>query len=198
MAKPELGYLDAERIKRGFERLSERLGEEGVRASVYIVGSAAMLFAHGLARTTEDVDLMYTGEVHHTRLLALAAEVAHDLGLPENWLNDDFRFVDPQPAQPQKDKRAATLFESPSLVVTGASLEHLLGMKVHSARDKDLDDIQFLVRKLQLHSMQEIEAVHERVYPGFGIPWRNRNRVEQCLERVWKRSDSDTEALDRQ
>ena len=167
-----------------------------MRASVYIVGSAVMLFAHELPRTTEDVDLMYTGEVHHTRLLALAAEVAHDLGLPENWLNDDFRFVDPQPVQPHKDKRAATLFESPSLVVTGASLEHLLGMKVHSARDKDLDDIQFLMRKLQIHSMQEIGAVHERVYPGIGIPWRNRQRVEQCLERVRKKRDSGLEGLD--
>ena len=98
--------------------------------------------------------------------------------------------------QPHRDKRATTLFDSPSLVVTGASLEHLLGMKVRSARDKDLDDIQFLVRRLQIHSMREIEAVHERVYPGFGIPWRNRSRVEQCLERVWKKRDSRLTASD--
>lgn len=124
MANPALGFLDAERIEQGFQRLSERLQEEGLRASVYIVGSAVMLFAHGLPRTTEDVDVMYTGEKNHGKVLRLAGEVGRELGLPQNWLDDDFRFVDPQPVQPRRDQRAHTLFESPSLVVTGASLEH--------------------------------------------------------------------------
>ena len=124
MANPALGFLDAERIEQGFRHLSERLQEEGLQASVYIVGSSVMLFAHGLPRTTEDVDVIYTGETNHGTVLRLAGEVGRELGLPQNWLDDDFRFVDPQPVQPSRDKLAPTLFESPSLVVTGASLEH--------------------------------------------------------------------------
>ena len=46
---------------------------------------------------------------------------------------------------PARDDRARTVFNTPGLVVTGASAEHMLAMKIDAARNSDEDDIGVLV-----------------------------------------------------
>ena len=79
MAKPDFGSLISERMKHGSERFSEQLNEEGIRASTYIDGSAALLLFLASPRTTEDADRSHTGEVHRACGLAFAAIVAREL-----------------------------------------------------------------------------------------------------------------------
>ena len=42
---------------------------------------------------------------------------------------------------PAKDHRARTVFNTPGLIVTGASAEHMMAMKIDAARNSDEDDI---------------------------------------------------------
>ena len=46
------------------------------------------------------------------------------------------------------DVRAKTVYDSPGIVVTGASAEYLLAMKVFAAREPDLQDIKHLAGML--------------------------------------------------
>lgn len=178
---PESGRpLDRKAIQRAFKGLEKHLAGRGVRAHVYIVGSAALVLAHRRSRTTMDVDALSID--HRVTVLAAARSVAREQGLQDDWLNDQVRWVPVLPPRP--DARAEVLFDSPHLVVTGASAPHILAMKVRAARPRDLEDIKSLVRELGITKMQEVREIHGAVYPHDGIPWRSELRVEACLRDV--------------
>lgn len=63
------------------------------------------------------------------------------------------------------DTHAPTVYDSPSLVVTGASAEHVLAMKLESGRAEDQEDIRTLVRHLKLTECAEAEAIHRSTFP---------------------------------
>ena len=73
------------------------------------------------------------------------------------------------------------LYDSPHLVVTGASAPHILAMKVRAARARDLEDIKLLMQQLGITTMQEVREIHRAVYPHDTISWRSEQRVEACL-----------------
>ena len=70
-------------------------------------------------------------------------------------------------AQSPEDRigRAQTLYESPHLVVTGASAEYLLAMKLEAGRDKDVEDIAYLLDHLKIEESDEALAIHEAALP---------------------------------
>ena len=175
---PESGRpLDRRAIQRAFEGLEKHLAQEGVRAHVYIVGSAVLVMAHRRSRTTMDVDALSID--HRGVVLDAVRKVAREQGLRDDWLNDQVRWVPILPPRP--DTRAEVLFDTPHLVVTGASAAHILAMKVRAARPRDLEDIKLLARELAITNMGEIREIHRAVYPHDGIPWRSEMRVEACL-----------------
>ena len=93
-----------------------------------------MIVGYGRTRTTRDVD----ARIEHAKdeVLAAAEEIAAEQGLDPNWLNENARLFMP----PAKDHRASTVFNTPGLIVTGASAEHMMAMKI-AARNSDEDDI---------------------------------------------------------
>lgn len=191
---PDMGRpLDREAPARAFKALEEQLASQGVRAHVYIVGSAALLMAHRRSQTTMDVDALSID--HREAVLASARVVAREQGLPDDWLNDDVRWVPILPPQP--DPRAEVLFDSPSLVVTGASARHILAMKVRAARTRDLDDIKLLMQQIGIATMKEVRDVHRAVYPHDEIPWRSEERIKACLRELGEEHEPDAQSADK-
>lgn len=177
------GSLDRKTILAAFEALSERLRRKGFRAHIYIVGGAAMALTHRRSQGTFDVDALIVEE--SGSVMAAAREVAGELGLPRTWLKDHVRTLPFMPPQP--DRRAGVVFESPSLVVTGASAAHMLAMKVHAARDKDLDDIATLIESLGLQTMPAVLEIHDAVFPHHKASARSLERVRNLVERQAQR-----------
>lgn len=175
------GSLDKDTIMRAFEALSERLQERAVKAHVYIVGGAAMILAHRRSQSTLDVDALLIDE--REAVLGAAREVARDHRLPVDWLNDEVRKIPVLPGSP--DKRAMTLFGSPHLVVTGASAQHMLAMKVRAGRNSDEADIKFLLRMLDVRTLRQLRAIHSAVFPHDGIPWRKEAAVADLIRQLW-------------
>lgn len=89
------------------------------------------------------------------------------------------------------DTRAPFVFESPNLVVTGASARHVPAMKVRTGRDSDGQDIELLIQILGISNMQHVEAIHRSVYPHDEIPERSAGLVQRCLDRVRHERASD-------
>ena len=175
---PEPGRpLERETLTFAFNGLEEQLASRGVRAHVYIVGSAVLLMAHRRSRITMDVDALSID--HRDVVLDCARVVAKEQGLRDDWLNDQVRWIPILPPRP--DPRAEVLHDSPHLVVTGASAQHILAMKVRAARTSDLEDIKLLMRELGITTVEEVREIHRAVYPHDGIPWRNQERIEGCL-----------------
>ncbi len=179
-SRPRGRPLDRATLQRAFSSLARHLAARGVRAHIYVAGSAPLVLAHRRSRTTLDVDALAIDP--RGPVLEAVREVAREQGLPDDWLNDQIRFVPILP--PRRDARAEVLFDSESLVVTGASPAHILAMKVRAARKRDLEDIKLLARELGITTMREVREIHRAVYPHDGIPWRQAGRVEQCLEEL--------------
>ena len=66
---------------------------------------------------------------------------------------------------PARDDRAGTVFNTPGLVVTGASAEHMLAMKIDAARNSDEDDIGVLVAQLGITSADQALEIYRTVLP---------------------------------
>jgi hypothetical protein len=79
--------LSAEDINRAFAALSAELAHRNDRAQIAIAGGAALVLLFNARQTTKDVDA-YILQPDPPRVREAAAQVARDLDLPEDWLND--------------------------------------------------------------------------------------------------------------
>lgn len=184
--------FDKDAIEQAFDALSDRLRERGVRATVYIVGGAAMILAHRRSETTLDVDALIMDP--RDTVLDAAREVARACGLADDWLNDRVRTVPHMPRRP--DKRAITLYDSPYLVVTGASAPYLLAMKVRAGRQSDETDIKNLLRQLSLRTMSEVREIHNALFPNNPLPPRQDANATVLLRRVLREDRKARAALE--
>ena len=129
-------------IRMLLDALAERLHEKHTFAKLHLVGGACLALAYERERTTEDIDVRV--DAGHEALETAIHEIAQEHDLPERWLNDQARGFIPE----GDDARSPTLYESQSLVVTGASGEYLLAMKLEASREKDEGDIRYLLEHL--------------------------------------------------
>ena len=177
---PDPQALDRQALQRALDGLSRHLAERDIRAHIYVVGGAAMVLAHGSARLTRDVDALAIDR--REEVLDAAHRVAEELGLARSWLNDAVRTA-PWPT-PRQEGRTAVVYDSPHLVVTGASAEQLLAMKIRAGREADREDIELLIRRLGISTLLHVQAIHDAVFPHDSIPERNMEIIIECLERV--------------
>ena len=157
MSKPALSKTELVEL---LEALSERLRRKRAIARLYVIGGACMALAYGRGRSTEDIDARI--DTGHGALTEAVHEIARERGLPRGWLNEQATSAIPR----GPDRRAQTLYESPHLVVTGASAEYLLAMKLEAGRDKDVEDISYLLDCLEIEESDKALAIHEAALPG--------------------------------
>ena len=123
--------------------LAARLEAQGVAATVYLVGGAAIAL-RGISsdRRTADVDALMLPE---EQVLAAARQVAAERGIRSTWLNSAVRpYVPPLPETLQPPP-------GPGLQIRTAPDDHLLAMKLIAARgQRDMRDIIPLTRRLGL------------------------------------------------
>ena len=165
------GSLDRDRLGRLLDALDARLRRANVRASLYLVGGAAMLLAYGRTRSTSDVDARI--DAAHEEVIAAVADIAAENGLEDDWLNQQAAACIPTEA----DRRAPTLYSTPNLVITGASAEHLLAMKLEAGRRTDVDDIRMLLDRLGIDEPEEAAGIHAHLFAASA----RRGRVERLL-----------------
>lgn len=142
-----------------FDTLSERLRRKRARANIYLVGGAVMALAFDRERITGDIDARI--DAGHGALVEAVQEIAAERGLATNWLNEQAVSA----IRETPDVRARTLYATEHLVVTGASAEHMLAMKLEAGRGRDASDIATLVRMLRLRTPEEGVAIHRRLLP---------------------------------
>ena len=169
------GSLDREALIGLLDDLAERLQRRNVRAQVYIVGGAAMSLAFDRHRTTHDVDARI--DAGHGALVEAVQEIARERGLPGTWLNEQATSTLPK----VPDTRARTVYDSPWLTITGASAEHILAMKLESARETDRGDVETLVRHLNIRSVAEGMQMHDDLFPESGRQSRSEQILREAL-----------------
>jgi hypothetical protein len=168
-----LENLTRDRIVQALNLLGELAEKEGVVLEVCIYGGTAMMLAYGARDRTKDVDAIIRPSDIARRL---GAEVAQKLSLHENWLNDEVRrFISDAGTFAPLEIEALEAGAKRHLKITRPSASYLLAMKCMSCRPPlpgykgDVDDIEFLMRKMDIRSVAQVEEHLERFYPYDGL-----------------------------
>ena len=170
------GPLHSENITGLLDDLDKALHEVGERAEFYLAGGARMLFGWRTDRHTKDLDgVMRSGQ---TVLMTTAMRMSERHGLEPTWLNPAVTYF--VPTKPDPDE--TTLYSGKALTVKGASIEHMLAMKIRSHRDIDLDDAEVLIGRLKLTSTREIQRIADDAYEGHSGD--NGTRIREGLKRI--------------
>lgn len=122
-----------------------------------------MMLAFDRKAITRDVDAIFHPA---DTVRPLITQVAKEMKLPEEWLNDDVR----QFLAPRSSMRDLPL-DLPGLKVTAPTASYLLAMKALAGRRAlpgyagDEDDLRFLIRKMKIQSIAEVQTHIDRYYP---------------------------------
>jgi hypothetical protein len=183
-----LEKLTRDRIIAALNLLGKFAQEEQVTLELCVYGGSAMMLAYGSRDVTKDVDaIVKPAEV----AVRLARKVADQLGLDESWLNNDVRmyvseFESLAPIKVEELEEAA----QGSLKITRPSAAYLLAMKCLACRPPfpgypgDLEDIRFLIRKMNISSIEEIEQHLDRFYPHEAFTPKVRETLEGLVAAV--------------
>ena len=156
--------------------------QEGTKLEVCIYGGAVMLLAYHSREITKDVDAVIQPSGLGRKL---AHQVGEELGLPETWLNDDVKqFVAPT------ERTRPLPWDAPGIALTAPTAGYLLAMKALACRQPlpgfqgDFDDLRFLVRKIGVTSVDEIQAYIDKYYPNDIISTENRAVLDGIIKEV--------------
>ena len=156
--------MDRDEIDGALRELAQELDERGVTARIYLVGGAAMVLAYQSRFSTDDVD----GSGYPTdEVLAVAAEVAERRGLRSNWLDDSVKVYFPIASEPEW----RPVIKVGTVEVVVADEHTLLAMKLRASRGRrDEADIEFLLGKCQITSVDDALALYEEYFPEDELP----------------------------
>lgn len=170
-------------ILEALRRLGALAQAEGIRLEVSIYGGAAFLLAYDSREATKDIDALLHPREEGEKL---AMRVAHDLDLPEDWLNSEVaQFISPKV---ESKRRLAEIEAATGLTVHVPGAEYLLAMKALACRRPigayrgDLDDLAFLIRKLDIRSLDPIERAIDRFYPDDVIRPADRTLLKSLIQ----------------
>ena len=163
-------------IHRLFELLDAELGAECVDGEIYLVGGAVMCLALDARPSTRDLDAFFRPT---TAIRMAAARVAAHAGVPDDWLNDAVKGY----LSPRGD--FDSYLELPHLRVFVARPGYLLAMKCASMRlgeeFHDLDDVRYLLRYLNIVTVDEALAIVTRYFSEQQLPPKSRLALEELL-----------------
>lgn len=168
--------LTADDIVHLFELLNEELAKEETEAELYLVGGAVMCLAFDAREATRDVDAMFRPT---DAVRSAALRVAGRADVPETWLNDAVKGF----LSPHGDFDA--FLELPHLRVFVARPSYLLAMKCVAMRlgeeFRDLEDVRYLLRYLNLSTADEALAVVTRYFDESQLLPKTRLALEELL-----------------
>ena len=144
-------------ILRYLHALNEKLQHQNVKGEICLYGGAVMCLVYDARPSTKDVDAIF----QPTEIIREAAkEIANEYELVDDWLNDGVKgfLVD----HPRK-----VFLNLSHLVVMVADSEYMLAMKSLSARidGTDSKDIEFLISKLKIKTVEEVFNIIDKYYP---------------------------------
>ncbi|MDP0497800.1 MAG: hypothetical protein Q7Q73_16485 [Verrucomicrobiota bacterium JB024] len=134
-----------------------------------------MLLAYDSRAATKDIDAVLIPREEGERLVRA---VARELDLPEDWLNSDVvQFVSPVK---EEKRRLRMIEEETGLIVHVPTARYLLAMKALACRrpigayQGDAEDLRFLIKKMDIRSVDQIQEAVDAFFPDDVVTESNR------------------------
>jgi len=174
----ERARLTRSDMLRLFDLLNAELATDDVQGELYLVGGAVLCLALDARHATRDVDGYFRPARQVRRAAARAAARA---GVADDWLNDAVKgFLSPR-------GDFDSYLDLDHLKVFVARPEYLLAMKCAAMRlgeeFRDLDDIRYLLRYLNISSLDDALDVVTRYFDAQRLPPKTRLALEELLPR---------------
>lgn len=168
--------LDHATIVQALSRLGVVAHEEGHTLTLVVVGGAAMVLRYRARVSTRDVDAFFLTPPDRQQIRVWAAQVAHELTLPVEWLNDGAKgFM-------QGLTYGPLLLGAPGINVYQIGSEQLLAMKLSAWRSPvDRQDAAVVLAELAPQ------------YPDKGelwstvAPYATDIKAQYAFEELWER-----------
>ena len=170
--------LDRDGLIEALEALDEELRGQNGRTHIYLFGDACVSLSFDRKRVTGDLDVHVRED--HGAVQDAILKIARQRDWPTTWMNEQGTQKLPR----TRDTRAKVLYQSPHLVVTGASPEHIIAMKMRVGRNIDWQDVETVARQSGIESAEELERIHDAVFPDEALPERSKIRL-----REWRRQE---------
>ena len=169
-------FLTSDDILRLFDLLNTELQAQDAHGELHLVGGAVRCLAMDARPATRDVDAFFRPA---SVVREAAARVSDKAGVPRSWLNDGVKaFLSPR-------GEFEPFLELTNLRVMVAIPEYLLAMKCAALRlgaeFRDLDDIRFLLRYLNITQPDEAMEVILRYFDEAQILPKTRFALEELL-----------------
>ncbi len=142
-------------IRELLNELYSRLEAEGIQETISLVGGDAMALSGLERRVTIDIDGSYSSVLAIEKIVQ---QIADERGLPRDWLNSSATAFIPAGAS----WRPITVGGKYRLDL--ASPQTLLAMKLCSARDRDMEDLSFLIELLEIADPLEVAKIADDLY----------------------------------
>lgn len=139
-----------------------------------------MMLAYDRKRITRDIDAVFHPSA---QILPLVKRVAKEQGLPDDWINDEVR----QFLATRESKRDLPI-DVPGIQVTAPTAGYLLAMKALACRRAlpgykgDEEDLRFLIRKLKIGKIDEIQSWIDKYYPDDSPSASDRSFLAQLIK----------------
>ncbi len=167
--------MTAAEIEQYLREVSDELALQNVQGEICLYGGAVMCLVYKARPATKDIDAIFE-PVKYIRSAIRKITERHDL--PLDWLNFAVRmFV------VKHDKEI--FLDLPNLKVFVPVPEYLLAMKVLAARAEsfDLEDIRFLLEKMDLQTVENVLEIVRNYYPNKIVKPETEFLLEELLER---------------
>lgn len=163
-------------LRQVVQELLELLAQTREPTAIYLVGGSAIALGYFDRRVTGDFDARLKPA---DTILKVAKELALKNGWQTDWLNDAAKGYIPLLAD---EKDWVLIDEIGEAKIFIGSAELLLAMKLDASRlQRDSDDIEGLIRYLNIRSFGEAEAIFERFNPGDAIPANGIKIIQSIL-----------------
>lgn len=166
--------MDKSQIQLYLERLNDELQLLDVKGEICLYGGAVMCLVYDARPSTKDVDAIF---MPAEQMRQAIRRVAETFELREDWLNGAVKgFVVQHPQR--------ILWNLSNLKVFVPEPDYLLAMKTLAARVEatDRQDVQFLIKALNLKTPQEVFGVLEKYYPKQQIKPATQFFIEELFE----------------
>lgn len=177
--------LDKETAKKAIARLAELARERHIDLHLIVYGGTVMMLAYNARPGTKDIDAIFRprGE-----MIPVIQEVAKEMNLDSNWLNDDVKVWVAENEQGALIEFREMAELSHGLSVKRPSAKYLLAMKARAGRlplpghKGDYDDLVFLLRHTQTNSVDAVDKLVEKFFLGDCLSEKNRAILEVALK----------------
>ncbi len=164
-----LERLTRARLIEALNLLGSLAEQEDLTLELCIYGGGAMMLAYSAREATKDLDVTAKPAADALRLATI---VAQRLGLDAAWMNSNVRqFVSMDGTFAPLEVEGLEAAARKRLKITRPSASYLLAMKCLAGRSAlpghpgDVGDIEFLIRKMDLRSVEQVEEHLQRFYP---------------------------------